>query len=57
MKSFPAEPIPAAEFVEERLPELLGAPALAAGAAGLRARIGIALTGKGGGAWTLVLRS
>jgi hypothetical protein len=57
MPAFPAEPIPAHEFVEERLPALLGAPALAAGAAGLRARVGLALTGKGGGSWTLVLRS
>jgi hypothetical protein len=57
MKDFPVEPIPAHEFVEEHLPRVLGAPALAAGAAGLRARLGLSLSGKGGGVWTLVLRN
>jgi len=57
MAEFPASPVPAEEFVEQLLPRLLGPPALAAGAAGLRARLGFVLSGKGGGAWTLVLRS
>lgn len=57
MARFPSTPVPADEFVEGLLPKLLGAPGLAAGAAGLRVRLGLALSGRGGGAWTLVLRS
>ena len=57
MSRFPQRPVPAADFVEQLLPALLGPPGLAAGAAGLSARLGFALAGEGGGAWTLVLRS
>ena len=57
MTAFPPSPVPPARFVEDLLPGLLGPPALAAATAGLRVRLGLALTGRGGGEWTLVLRS
>jgi hypothetical protein len=56
MADFPASPIPPKEFIEKWLPQAFADAELPPGAAALDVKLGVQLTGEGGGEWLFHVR-